>query len=106
MIMRILMLVACALALGAATFEDYERAREALARGEILPLADIVHRVETEFDARMIEVEFELKLDPLSPEGPPRAYIYEFELLTRDGRVLEVEVDAKTGSIISIESED
>ncbi len=59
MICGLLLLVLCGSPAGAATFEDYERARDALEREEILPLADILARVEAEFDARMIEVEFE-----------------------------------------------
>ena len=64
-----------------------------------MPLADILSRVEAEFDARMIEVEFEA-------EGGPRGYIYELELITRDGRILEVTVDAATGRIIAVEDEE
>ena len=46
---------------GPASFEDYERAREAVARHEVLPLAGILGRIEAELDARMIEVEFEVE---------------------------------------------
>jgi uncharacterized membrane protein YkoI len=81
----------------AASYEDYERARAAVARGEILPLAEILGRVQAELDARMIEVEFEI-------EG--ERYEYEFELITRDGRILEAAVDAATGRILAVEEED
>ena len=80
---------------GPASYEDYERARAAVASGEILPLAEILGRIEAELDARMIEVELEV-------EG---GYGYEFELITRDGRILEATVDAATGRILSVEEE-
>ena len=81
----------------AATFEDYERAREALARNEILPLADILARVEAQFDSRMIEVEFEAEAG---------RYFYEFELVSRDGMIREVTVDAASGEVLQVEIED
>jgi uncharacterized membrane protein YkoI len=97
MVYGIIFMALGAVPAAAATFEDYERAREALERGEILPLADILARVEAEFDARMIEVEFEA-------EGV--RYRYEFELISRDGVIREVTVDAATGDVLEIEIED
>lgn len=76
---------------------DYERARQALERNEVRPLAEILPLVERETAARMIEVEFE-------EEGG--RYIYEFELVAADGRLLEAIVDATTGTILSIGEED
>ena len=97
MLCEILLVALCAGPANAATFEDYERAREALERAEILPLADILERVEAEFDARMIEVEFEAERD---------GWIYEFELISRDGVIREVTVDAATGAVLEVEIED
>ena len=59
----------------------------------MLPLADILALVQEKVDARMIEVEFEQE------DGE---YIYEFELITPDGRLLEAIADAVTGQILSI----
>ena len=81
---------------GPASYEDYERARAAVADGAILPLAEILGRGEAELDARMIEVEFEVEGD---------RYEYEFELIARDGRVLEATVDAASGRILTVEEE-
>lgn len=89
--------LAGAAAPAAATFEDYERARAALARGEILPLAEILQRVEAETGGRMIEVEFEIG------DGQ---HLYELELIQPDGRIIEVTVDAASGEILAIEDED
>lgn len=71
--------------------DDHERAREALSRAETLPLAEIMPAVEARFSARTIEVEFE------RDDG---RWVYAFELITPDGRVVEVEVDAASGRVI------
>lgn len=81
----------------AATYEDYERAREAVELGEILPLADILDLVESRHGGRMIEVEFEVEED---------GYYYELELIQPDGRVFEVKIDAATGETLAYEVED
>ncbi len=74
--------------------DDHERAREALSRAETIPLAEIMPAVEARFAARTIEVEFE------RDDG---RWIYEFALVTPDGRIVEVEVDAATGRVIEAE---
>jgi uncharacterized membrane protein YkoI len=78
-----------------AGLDDYKSAREALERNEVLPLATILEMVEGEIDARIIEVEFEQR------EGDG-AYIYEFELITPNGRLLEMIADAVSGEILSV----
>jgi uncharacterized membrane protein YkoI len=92
----LLLYMLCAAPADAATFEDADNARAALARGEILPLADILARVEAQFDSRMIEVEFDVE------DG---RYLYEFELISRDGVIREVMVDGATGEVLGIEIE-
>ena len=75
---------------------DYDRARAAVARGETLPLATLLPRIEAEHGGRAIEVEME--------EEDGRR-IYEFEILTADGRLFEVDVDAATGQTLDVEEE-
>ena len=41
---------------GPASYEDYERAREAVARHEVLPLAEILGRIEAELDAFAVDL--------------------------------------------------
>lgn len=91
-----LLYMICAAPADAATFEDADNARAALARGEILPLADILAKVETQFDSRMIEVEFDAEAG---------RYFYEFELISRDGVIREVTVDGATGEVLEIQIE-
>jgi len=89
-------LLPLALLLGAlpamAELDDYRAAREALERGEVMPLGQILAQVEAEIDARVIEVEFEQE------DG---RYIYEFELISPDGRLMEARADAVTGRMLS-----
>lgn len=88
------LLAACAPA--RAGESDQDRAREALRRGEAAPLATILPAVEAELGARVIEVELERDDSRL---------IYELELIAPDGRILEAEVDARTGAVIEVEVE-
>jgi hypothetical protein len=76
-----------------AALDDYQRARDALERKEVIPLAEILETVQGKIDARVIEVEFE-ELDG--------RYIYEFELITPDGRLMEAIADAVSGEILEL----
>jgi uncharacterized membrane protein YkoI len=76
--------------------QDFERALDAVARGEILRLSEILPRVEQEYAGRAIETEIE------TDHG---RWVYEFEILTADGRLFEVDVDAVTGETLDVEEE-
>jgi uncharacterized membrane protein YkoI len=73
---------------------DHERARAALERGEVLPLATILQRLEGVIDGDVIATEFD------RDDG---RWIYEIEYIDRDGRVVELEVDAADGSVLKRE---
>lgn len=75
---------------------DYEFARDAVARGQILPLAEVLARLQAVHPGRVVEVELEQGDDML---------IYEVELVTQDGRLVEVEIDAATGQILELEDD-
>ena len=76
--------------------EDHGRARDAVRRGDVLPLAKILEMLEDRLGGEVIEVEFERE------DG---RYVYEFEIVTPSGQVQEVYVDAKTAKILSREDE-
>lgn len=76
---------------------DYEIARDAVERGEILPLAQVMTLLQDSHPGRVVEVELEYS------EG---ALVYEVELVTPDGRLIEVEVDAAKGTILAMDEED
>jgi uncharacterized membrane protein YkoI len=81
-----------ATALVASADQGHERARQALQRGEILPLRAILDSAERDFLGRVVEVELE--------GGPPNAWIYEIEIIAPDGSVLRLTYDARAGDLI------
>lgn len=76
--------------------EHYE-AREALRLGQILPLDKIIEAVRKEIAGDIIEIEFERN------DG---RYVYELEIIDPSGRVVEVEVDARTAEILEREEDE
>jgi len=69
----------------------HERARAALAAGEIRPLADLLAEVERRWVGRVIETELERDDD---------RWVYEFKLLPPSGRVFELKLDAASGALL------
>lgn len=78
------------------TLPDFELAQEAVERGEILPLAQILRQLDAEHPGTVVEVELEYA------DG---IRVYEVELITLDGRLIEVDMDAATGRILQVEEE-
>jgi uncharacterized membrane protein YkoI len=70
-----------------------EEALAALRRGEILPLVEILRISTSHVQGDVIEVEF---------KGGP---VYEVKILTADGSVREVVLDARTGALIKIKDD-
>jgi uncharacterized membrane protein YkoI len=89
----ILAVILCA-AVGRADDDDHERALRAREKGEIVPLSRILTAVEAEFEGRFVEVELE------KDDG---RLVYEIELLTPQGNMLELSYDARTGAFIEAE---
>lgn len=73
---------------------DHEKAREALERGEIRPLEEILALVRDQLKGRIVGVEIERE------NG---RWLYEFRLVDDKGRVSEAEVDGLSGKILKIE---
>ncbi len=76
---------------------DYETARQAVDRGDMLPLEQILARIEARHPGRIVEVELE------DEDG---LWLYEIEVLTPGGRLIEIELDARTGAILGYEEDD
>jgi len=95
---KVLLLIALSALVGPALADgDHDRARAALREGRIRPLAEILAVVESRFGGRVIEVEFERE------DG---RYVYDLELVTEAGQLLEVNVDAATGEVLEQEIEE
>lgn len=77
---------------------DHEIARQALLDGRIRPLVEITEAFKSQFAGEIVGVELEVK-------GPDR-FVYEFKVLTPDGKLKEVKVDAKTAQILKVEDDD
>lgn len=94
----IAILVSCAFLTPAfSSDEDHDRAMRALRDGEVMPLSEILSFVQREVGGRVIEVDFE------RDDG---RWIYELELLSPDGRIMELEIDGATGRILKQEFDD
>ncbi len=78
---------------------DHEEARVARTRGEIRPIAEILHQVNARFPGQLLDVELKN-----GKKGHP--WVYELKLLTPHGRRLELAVDARDGRILEWEDED
>jgi uncharacterized membrane protein YkoI len=74
--------------------DDQETARRALENKEILPLSTVLARIEEKFTGDVVEIELERKRG---------AWVYEIEIIDADGRVRDIDVDARTGDVITIE---
>lgn len=70
---------------------DHDRARAALERREVLPLAQILDVVAKRVPGDIVELELEQE------EG---VWVYEIKVIAPDGRLLEVLVDAAEGTLL------
>jgi uncharacterized membrane protein YkoI len=77
---------------------DQEIARKALLEGRIRSLSEITEKVKPELPGTILGVELEVE------DGG--RIVYEFDVIDQDGRLKEVDVDAATGDILSIEDDD
>lgn len=77
--------------------DDQALARRLSATGQILPLEKIIARARTIKAGKVLETELEDK------KG---RYVYEVEVLDRQGQVWEVKLDARTGALIELENDD
>ncbi|MET3792311.1 PepSY domain-containing protein [Aquamicrobium terrae] len=94
---QLLVILTLLLAVPALADDDHDRAREALARGEILPLSKILAVVEREVGGRVIEIDFD------RDDG---RYVYDVEAVSSDGRLVELKIDAASGAVLERDYED
>lgn len=95
------MLVACVLVLSLvpanAMAKDLDRLRDAVKRGDVLPLSVLQEKLRTSYPGDIIKVELD--------EDDGR-FIYEFKVLQANGRLYEIEMDAKDGTILDVDDDD
>jgi uncharacterized membrane protein YkoI len=101
-ILTVMMMVFCASWAGASTafgherdknreMTDGDRARGALERGEVLPLEQVMARLEGHIRGEISGIELEKE------HG---VWVYEFKVISPHGQMVEVHIDAKTGKLI------
>lgn len=76
--------------------DDSYRARDGVSSGSILPLATILRRLDSGFAGRLIDADLKRRGGRV---------IYELQIVTPAGRVLEVDVDAATARVVKYEVE-
>lgn len=72
--------------------QDHEIARRAMLRHEVLPLTRVLALADKYQQGDEVEIEFKSKNGVL---------IYEVEILTPQGEVRELKIDARTGKLLS-----
>lgn len=77
--------------------EELERLREAVEKGQVLPLSTLRTMLLKEFPGEIVKIELDIEDGEFS---------YEFKVLQSDGRLIEVELDAASGQVIDIEDDD
>lgn len=75
---------------------EQEAIRTAVQRGELLPLPRVLAIAQKHVPGDVVKVELDYE---------PTGIKYEVKILTASGRVREIEINAKTGSIIKIEDD-
>ncbi len=93
--LKVLLVAVLAAASGCALADDvkdHDRARQALESGEILPLRQILEKIEAAYPGQVLEVELERK------HG---RWLYELKLLQKDGLRIKLLVNAADGEVLS-----
>ena len=73
--------------------DDQYRARDGVRNGDIRPFGQIKHDLEQQFGGRVLDVQ-------MQDRGKDQSY--NVKLLTKDGDVIMIETDARTGRIIGV----
>ena len=95
--MSVRLALAVLLALAAAPLradDDQDKARAALERGEIRPLAEVMAAAKARVPGEIAKIELD------RDDG---RWVYEFKILTPDGARREVEIDAGTLQILEVD---
>lgn len=71
----------------------FEQAREAVARGEILPLDRMRERLRQIRPGKIVSTKFEHEFD---------RWVYEFKVIDTDGQLKKVHLDARDGELVKI----
>ncbi|WP_084153958.1 PepSY domain-containing protein [Simplicispira psychrophila] len=73
--------------------DDHERALQAVQSGQVLPLTTVLERLGREHPGQVLEVELE------QDDGQ---WIYEIKLLSADGQLMKLKLDARTAQVLRL----
>ena len=73
--------------------DDHERAMQAVQSGQVLPLTTVLERLGREHPGQVLEVELERDYGQ---------WIYEIKLLSTDGQLLKLKLDAGTAAVLGM----
>jgi len=76
--------------------DDIDQVRKLRSTESILPLSQILKNIKTTFPGTLLDVELEYE------EG---RFVYEIEILSHDRRIQHLEVDARTGKLLTGEND-
>jgi len=73
--------------------DSHRRARDAVGRGDIQPLEQVLAGVRSAYPGRVMDVDLRQRGD---------SWTYRIKLLTSDDQMMRIDVDARTGRIQSV----
>jgi hypothetical protein len=77
---------------------SHEEALAAFRSGEIVSLQDVLREIERRFIGQVLEVELDRDRERVG-----HTWVYEIKLLSPEGNVFNIEMDAKTKEIFKVE---
>jgi uncharacterized membrane protein YkoI len=77
--------------------DEQHSARDAYQRGEIMSLAEIRRNVQRDFNGQIIGTQFR--------SANNEDYIYKFRVLSPEGNMMTIDVDARTSRVIGIKGQ-
>ena len=86
--------------------EDQDRARQAMLRGEVRPLVEVIESVESTYEGEIIEVELEEEGGRLINGEWQPLLLYEIKLLTPQGNLVKLEYDARNLELLTVDGHD
>lgn len=76
-------------------YRGHDQAREAVRRGEALPLREVLRRVREDYPGRVLRVQFEY-------DERLELWVYDLRMLVDDNRLLRLKVDALSAEVLLV----
>lgn len=76
-------------------YRGHDQAREAVRRGEALPLREVLRRVRVDYPGRVLRVQFEY-------DERFGVWVYDIRMLFDDKRLLRLKVDALSATVLRV----